>query len=114
MSGSYLLRGKSDPFDGLSKAGPTKLPKRRHEEGPRGGNGSEKQLCDNRGIRIGQSSEAKASFWPKVLEDTEKTDSNEIQSTAEGVREATGWECPVDKNNVYALCQLHEVYVDEK
>ena len=38
----------------------------------------------------------------------------EIRSTAEGVREATGWECPLDKNSVYALSQLHEVYVDEK
>ena len=36
------------------------------------------------------------------------------RSTAEGIREAMGWECPVDKNSVYALCQLHEVYVDEK
>ena len=35
------------------------------------------------------------------------------RSTAEGIREAMGWECPVDKNSVYALCQLHEVYVDE-
>ena len=37
-----------------------------------------------------------------------------IRSVAEGIQEATGWECPVDKNSVYALCQLHEVYVDEK
>ena len=63
------------------------------------------------GICVGESSGAKTSFWPEVLENTEKTDSNEIRSTAEGVREATGWECPVDKNSVYALCQLHEVYV---
>ena len=66
------------------------------------------------GICVGESSGAKTSFWPEVLENTEKTDSTEIRSTAEGVREATGWECPVDKNSVYALCQLHEVYVDEK
>ena len=66
------------------------------------------------GIRVGESSEAKASFWPEVLENTEKTDTNEIRSTAEGIQEATGWECPVDKNSVHALCQLHEVYVDEK
>ena len=25
-----------------------------------------------------------------------------------------GWDFPVDKNSVYALCKLHEVYVDEK
>ena len=63
------------------------------------------------GIRVGESSGAKASFWPEVLENPEKTDSNDIRSTAEGIREATGWECPVDKNSVYALCQLHEVFV---
>ena len=66
------------------------------------------------GIRVGKSSGAKASFWLDALENPEKTDSNEILSTVEGIREATGWECPIDKNNVYALCQLHEVYVDEK
>ena len=66
------------------------------------------------GICVGESSRAKTYFWPEVLDNTEKTDSNEIQSTTEGVREATGWGCPVDKNSVYALCQLHEVYVDEK
>ena len=37
------------------------------------------------GIRVGESSGAKASFWPEVLENTEKTDSNEIRSTAEGI-----------------------------
>ena len=37
MTGSYLLQGKSDPFDGLSEATPTELPERRHEEGARGG-----------------------------------------------------------------------------
>ena len=63
---------------------------------------------------VGETSRAKASFWPEVLEISEKNDSDEIWSTAEGIREATGWECHVDKNNVYALCQLHEVYVDEK
>ena len=66
------------------------------------------------GIRVGESSGAKASFWPDALENPEKTDSNEIRSTAEGIREAMGWECPIDKNSVHALCQLHEVYVDEK
>ena len=43
-----------------------------------------------------------------------ETDSNEIQTTAKGIGKATGWECPFDKNNVYTLCQLHEVYVDKK
>ena len=65
-------------------------------------------------ICVGQSSGAKASFWPEVLENTEKTDSNEIRSTTEGIWEAMGWECPVDKNSIHTLCQLHKVYVDEK
>ena len=30
------------------------------------------------GIRVGESSGAKASFWPELLENPEKTDSNEI------------------------------------
>jgi hypothetical protein len=64
------------------------------------------------GIRVGESAGAKTSFWPVALESTEKTDTNEIRSTAEGIWEATGWECPVDKNSVYALYQLHELYVD--
>ena len=66
------------------------------------------------GIRVGESSGAKTSFWLEVLGNPERTDSNEIRSTAEGIRKATGWQCPVDRNRVYALCQLHEVYVDEK
>ena len=40
------------------------------------------------GIRVGQSSGAKTSFWPELLENPERTDSNEIRSTAEGIREA--------------------------
>ena len=49
-----------------------------------------------------------------MLENPKQTDSNEIRSTTEGIREATGWEGPVDKNSIYTLCQLREVYVDEK
>jgi hypothetical protein len=56
------------------------------------------------GIRVGESAGAKTSFWPVALESTEKANTNEIRYTAEGIREATGWECPVDKNSVYALC----------
>ena len=48
MTRSYLLRGKSDLFDGLSEATPSELLERWHEEGPRGGNSGKKQLCDNR------------------------------------------------------------------
>ena len=66
------------------------------------------------GIRVGESFGAKVSFWSEVLENPEKTDSNEIQSTVECIRKAMGWECPIDKNSVHALGQLHEVYVDEK
>ena len=32
----------------------------------------------------------------------------------QGIREAIGWECLIDKNSVHMLCQFHEVYVDEK
>ena len=49
-----------------------------------------------------------------MLEISEKTDYDEIRSTVEGIREAIGWECRIDKNSVYTLCQLHEVYIDEK
>ena len=65
-------------------------------------------------ICVGESFGAKASFWPEVLEISMKVHFDEIRSTTEGIREATGWECPVDKNSIHALCQLHEVYVDEK
>ena len=37
------------------------------------------------GIRVGESSGAKACFWPEVLGNPEKTDSNDIRSTAEGI-----------------------------
>ena len=66
------------------------------------------------GIRVGDSSGSNTSFWSEVLEISEKADFDEIWSTTEGIWEATGWECPVDKNSIHALCQLHEVYVDEK
>ena len=49
-----------------------------------------------------------------MLEISEKPDPDKIQSIAEGIQEATGWDCFVDENSVYALCQLHEVYVIEK
>ena len=65
-------------------------------------------------IRVDLSSGAKTSFWSEVLEISEKADFDEIRSTAEGIWEATGWECHVDKNSIHALCQFHEVYVDEK
>ena len=113
--GSHLLRGKPDSFDGLSEATPTELQETRREEDPRGGISGKKQLCDHqRNICRGVIGSKDVFFWPEVLENTEKTDSNEIQTTAEGIREDTGWEYPVDKNSLYALCQLHEVYVDEK
>jgi G:T-mismatch repair DNA endonuclease (very short patch repair protein) len=66
------------------------------------------------GIRVRESAEAKTSFWLVALESTGKADTNEIRSAAEGIWEATGWECPVDKSSVYGLCQLHELYVDGK
>ena len=74
----------------------------------------ESNYATTEGIRVGQTSRAKACFWPEVLEISEKTYSDEIWTTLEGIWEATGWECPVDKISVYALCQVHEVYIDEK
>ena len=46
------------------------------------------------GICVGETSRVKESFWQEVLEILEKTDSDEIWSTAEGIREDTGWESP--------------------
>jgi hypothetical protein len=43
-----------------------------------------------------------------------KTGVSKIQSTTEEVREATGWECPMDQTSVEALCQFDDVFVDEK
>jgi hypothetical protein len=45
---------------------------------------------------------------------TTKTGVSEIRSTTDKVREATGWECPVDRTSIQALCQLHNVFVDEE
>ena len=30
------------------------------------------------------------------------------------IHKETGWECPVDWTRVNALCQLHEIYIEEK
>jgi hypothetical protein len=65
------------------------------------------------GICVGESTTT-SSFWPKVLEAVKDTGSSEIYSKADEVREATRWECPVDWTSVEALCQLHDVFVDEK
>ena len=67
-----------------------------------------------KGIRVGGLYGAKASSWSKVLEISEKSSSNEIRSTADDIREVTEWKCPVDKKRVYALCQIHDVYIDGK
>jgi hypothetical protein len=45
---------------------------------------------------------------------TMKTGVGEIRSTANKVREATGWECPVDRTSVEGLCQFDDVFVDER
>ena len=34
--------------------------------------------------------------------------------TADDIRKAMVWECPVDQTSINSLCQLHEVHVDEK
>jgi hypothetical protein len=45
---------------------------------------------------------------------TTKTEVNKIRSTEDKVREATGWECPVDRTSIQALCQFHDVFRDEE
>ena len=66
------------------------------------------------GIHLGETSRAKESFLLEVLEILMKIDSDKIWSTTDDIWEVTGWECPVDYNSIYALCQLHEEYLDEK
>ena len=60
------------------------------------------------------TSKGKGSFWPKVLEIAEKTELDTVRNTADDIQKVTGWECPVDRTSVNALCQLHEIYIDEK
>jgi hypothetical protein len=45
---------------------------------------------------------------------TTKTGVSEIWSTTDKVREATVWECLVDRTSIQVLCQLHDVFVDEE
>ena len=56
-------------------------------------------------IRVGQSSGVKGSFWPAIVRTTENPKPNGVQSRVDDIRKATEREC---------LCQLHEVYVEEK
>ena len=37
------------------------------------------------GIHVGETSRAKSSFWPEVLEMSEKTNYDDIQSITEGI-----------------------------
>ena len=52
-------------------------------------------------ICFGESSGAKASFWLEVLENPERTNSNEIGDTAEGIRETTEWARTLSTRIVY-------------
>jgi hypothetical protein len=65
------------------------------------------------GIRVGESHGIKTTFKSEVL-DSSKKPTNEVQSTMEDVWNVIGWECPIDRASVDALCQLQEVYVEEK
>jgi hypothetical protein len=56
----------------------------------------------------------KTSFWPEVLETASETGIREIRNKADEVRELTGWECPVDRVSVEALCQLPNILVNEE
>ena len=66
------------------------------------------------GIRVGETSGVKGSFWPAIVRTAENPEPNGVQSRADDIRKAMGWECPVDCATIDALCQLHEVYVEEK
>ena len=79
---SHLRRGKSDPLDGFSEANMKKVLEK--ETAAKSNN------VTIEGIRVGETSRAKIYFWLEVLEISEKTDYDEIWSTVEGIREATG------------------------
>ena len=44
----------------------------------------------------------------------EKNELDTVKGKADDIHKEIGWKCPVDRTSVNALCQLHEVYVDEK
>ena len=55
------------------------------------------------GIHVGETSGMKASFWLEVLGTTKKSRYDEIGSKSDEVRKS-----------INALCELHEVYIEEK
>ena len=99
---SHLRRGKSDPLDGFSEANMKKVLEK--ETAAKSNN------VTIEGIRVGETSRAKIYFWLEVLEISEKTDSDEIWSNTEGIREAMRWECPVDKNSIKFYFNTYQVF----
>jgi hypothetical protein len=65
------------------------------------------------GIRVGKFM-TKASFWLEVMKIVSEIGVSAIQNKENEVREATGWECSVDRTSVQVFCQLHDVFVDGK
>ena len=66
------------------------------------------------GIRVGEMTKVKGRFWPEIRKAAENLGPNGVQSQSHEICKATGWEFPVDRASIDALCQLHEVYVEEK
>mgnify|MGYP006878819818 CR=1 FL=1 len=65
------------------------------------------------GIHVGKASRRVVFFWFEVLDTAEKNGSYEIYCKVDDIREATSWDCPVNRTSVSALSQLHEVYTDD-
>ena len=66
------------------------------------------------GIRVGEGSGVKGTFWPEIIDAAETSVTDVVRSQADDIRKPTRWEWPVDHTSVDALCQLHEVYIEEK
>ena len=66
------------------------------------------------GIRVGESCATQITFWPEVLETFNDNCLTNTKPVVQEVQRSTGWECPVDDTTTHALCQMHEVSVEEK
>ena len=66
------------------------------------------------GIPVGESCTARITFWPEVLESFNYNCLSNPKPVVQEIQRSTGWECPVDDTTTHALCQTHEVSVEEK
>jgi hypothetical protein len=66
------------------------------------------------GIRLGESCTTQITFWPQVLDSINDNCLMNTKPVVLEVQRSTRWECPVDDTTTHALCQMHEVSVDEK